>query len=837
MLNAASGNPNNRSRWPTTLFGVILAVIGLVLAIGGIRLVALDGSWYYMIAGIAMVISGVFYIRRQVLGAWLYAAVFVATVIWSYYEIGTTFWGWVPRMAPMLVLGLIAALLVPRLKGRPSRMAYAAAAAQLIVLVAGAASMFVPHGVISNTAQLASAPAVVTDAGDAENSWKYFGKSVAGTRYAPYQQINRKNVHDLEVAWTFQTGEEAIEGSEDQNTPIQVGDTLYLCTPRNKVFALNAETGEQRWMFDPKVESNKMWNRCRGVAYYEPAPAAAAPANGTNEPAPANPAPAAACSARIITTTLKAQLLSLDAKTGEPCPTFGQNGVVDLSVGMGELKDWYYMPTSQPTVVGGLIVVGGWVWDGRETGEPSGVVRAFDADTGALAWAWDLGNPAITKLPPEGESYTRGTPNFWSTPAVDEKLGMIYLPLGNGTPDFWAGHRSEATNKYSTSVVALDLATGREVWHRQTAHLDTWDYDNGTPPALYDLPNESGGTTPALILATKTAQIFMLDRRTGEPIAKIEDKPVPQTVMEGDKVAKTQPFSVGMPSIGTDRLTEESMWGATFFDQLYCRVQFRETRYEGPFTKVTGERTLIYPGFYGGMNWGGVSVDEANGLLIVNDIRQAQVVWLVPQEDVEARRGELGAGFSVHLQKGTPYQAFKGPFNSFLGIPCQSPSWGTLTGIDLKTRQIVWQRPLGTVEDVVMHGMKVRLPVPLGMPTLSGAISTAGGLVFFSGTQDYYLRAFDIANGEEVWKGRLPVGAQATPMTYLSAASGRQFVVTTAGGARQSPDRGDYVVAYALPKGNAPAPLPKDTPEEKTGASGGDTPAERTEPASPEKRY
>lgn len=805
MSSAASVEPKYLHRWPTTLFGIVLILIGLGLAVGGGRLVGLGGSWYYLIAGIAMAVSGVFYMRRQLIGAWLYAAIFVATVVWTLAEVGMGFWGWVPRMAPLLVLGVFAALLVPRLKAAPCRIAYAAAAAQVIVLVLGAAAMFVPHGGVSNTAVLASAPPAVTDPGDPQNTWKHYGKTLAGTRYAPYQQITRDNVEQLQVAWTFQTGEEAVGGSEDQNTPIQVGDTLYLCTPRNKVFALDAETGQQRWMFDPQVESNKIWNRCRGVAYYE---AGASPVvepaetgdTGAPASAPAGTTPAGTCATRIVTTTMKAQLFSLDAKTGEPCAGFGENGIVDLTPGMGELKDWYYMPTSQPTIAAGKIVIGGWVWDGRETNEPSGVVRAYDAETGALAWAWDLGNPSITGLPPEGETYTRGTPNFWSTAAADEALGMVYLPLGNGTPDFWAGHRSEATDKYATSVVALDLATGREVWHRQTVHLDTWDYDNGTPPALYDLPNADGGVTPALILPTKTAQLFMLDRRTGEPIAEIEERPVPQDFLEGDKISPTQPFSVGMPAIGTEPLTEENMWGATFFDQLYCRIQFRKARYEGPFTKVTREPTLIYPGFYGGMNWGGVSIDETNGLLIVNDIRQAQLVWLVPQEEAEARIGELGKGFSRHVQVGTPYQAFKGPFNSFLDIPCQSPSWGTLTAIDLKTREIVWQRPLGTIEDVVMHGVKVRAPVPVGMPTLSGAVSTAGGLVFFSGTQDYYLRAFDIANGKELWKGRLPVGAQATPMTYLSPASGRQFVVTTAGGARQSPDRGDYVVAYALPK-------------------------------------
>lgn len=802
MSSAATVASRPVRRWPTTLFGLILLLIGLVLAVGGARLVALSGSWYYLIAGVAMVIAGVLYIRRHILGAWLYAAIFVATVIWAFAEIGMAFWGWVPRLAPMLVLGVFAALLVPRLRGEPCRVATAAALAQVVVLVAGAAAMFVPHGVISNTAQLASAPPSVDDPADPQNSWKYYGKTTAGTRYAPYQQINRDNVDQLQVAWTFRTGEEAVPGSEDQNTPIQVGDSLYLCTPRNRVFALDAETGEQRWLFDPQVESNRMWNRCRGVAYYESqvSPLAEPAAeNGTPEQAPRAQA-AGTCATRIVTTTMKAQLFSLDANTGELCAGFGNNGMVDLTVGLGELKDWYYMPTSQPTVVSGLIVIGGWVWDGRETNEPSGVVRAFDAETGELAWAWDLGNPAITKLPPEGETYTRGTPNFWSTPAVDEQLGMIYLPLGNGTPDFWAGHRSEATNQYATSVVALDLATGREVWHRQTVYLDTWDYDNGTPPALYDLPNENGGVTPALILPTKTAQLFLLDRRTGEPLAEIEERPVPQEHLEGDLISPVQPFSVGMPSVGDDWLTEETMWGATFFDQLYCRIQFRKARYDGPYTKLTREPTLIYPGYYGGMNWGGVSIDEVNGLLIVNDIRQAQLAWLVPQEEAQERRSELGKGFGVHVQLGTPYQRFGGPFNSFLDVPCQSPSWGSLTAIDLKTREIVWQRPLGTIEDVVMKGMIVRAPIPLGMPTLSGAVSTAGGLVFFSGTQDYYLRAFNIANGEELWKGRLPVGAQATPMTYLSPASGRQFVVTTAGGARQSPDRGDYVVAYALPK-------------------------------------
>lgn len=800
--------------WPTTVFGVILAIIGLILAIGGVRLVSLGGSWYYLIAGAAMVVSGVLYVRQRMLGAWIYLAVFIGTLLWTFAEVGTEYWGLVPRLAPVLVLGFFAALLAPRFGGRPF-WGLGAALVQLIVLIIGGVAMFQPQGGIWNTVELAQAPEIINDPNSPENTWKYYGRTLAGTRYAPFDQINRDNVSELEVAWVFRTGEVATQGSEDQNTPVQVGDTLYICTPRDKVFALNAETGEQRWMFDPQVESNRFWNRCRGVAYFDTvnrrAAAETAGEPNTSEASTANAAVAPAataesvaadgvCATRILTTTSKAELYALDARTGEICTDFGEQGRVDLTVGLGELKDWYYMPTSQPTVAGGVVVIGGWVWDGREIEEPSGVVRAYDAMTGELAWAWDLGNPDITHLPPEGETYTRGTPNYWSTAAVDEELGMVYLPLGNGTPDFWGAHRSEATEEYSTSVVALDLATGREVWHRQTTHHDIWDYDNGTPPALIDLPDGNGGTVPALLLATKTAQLYLLDRRTGEPLAEIEELPVPQDVMAGDWVSPTQPFSVGMPSIGDAPLTEERMWGATFFDQLYCRIKFRQLRYEGIYTPITTDPTLIFPGYYGGMNWGGVAIDETNKILVVNDIRQAQIAWLVPRDEVEEAVENMPEGFGIHMQEGTPYAAIRGPFNSFLDIPCQMPMWGSLTAVDLKSREIVWQTPLGTIQDVELNGIRVRAPIPIGMPTLGGPIVTAGGLVFYSGTQDYYLRAFDLSSGKEVWKGRLPVGAQATPMTYISPESGRQFVVTSASGARMSPDRGDYVVAYALPK-------------------------------------
>jgi quinate dehydrogenase (quinone) len=349
-------------------------------------------------------------------------------------------------------------------------------------------------------------------------------------------------------------------------------------------------------------------------------------------------------------------------------------------------------------------------------------------------------------------------------------------------------------------VVALDINTGRLKWHFQTAHHDLWDYDLPSQPALYDIPDGKGGTTPALIQLTKRGQIFLLNRVTGEPIADVIEQPVPQHHQEGDWVSPTQPYSVGMPAIGAEPLSEAKMWGATFFDQLWCRIEFRKMRYEGEFTAPTTEKTLQYPGNYGGFNWGSASINEDTGYLFVNDIRMPQWLYYIPRADADAP-GAASSHDGLHVQAGTPYGVTKNTFMSPLGIPCHQPPWGTMTAIDLQKRQIVWERPMSTLQDTaVAGGLKVNLPIPIGMPTMGGPLSTASGLVFFAGTQDYYLRALDAATGKELWKGRLPVGGQATPMTYISPESGRQFVVIAAGGARQSPDRGDYIVAYSLPE-------------------------------------
>jgi len=793
------------ARWALLLFGVVLALIGLVLAAGGVRLIALGGSWYYLLAGVGLVVSGVLFARGRVAGAWLYGVVFFGTVAWALWEVGPNFWPLVPRLSAVLVLAVFALLLLPQLtRGRSRKPAYTLAGLLVLALLAGGAEMFVPHGVIEAGATPTPAATAAPSPADAGSRWSHYGRTPAGTRFAPYEQITRDNVGKLQVAWTFRTGDIAGKGSEDQSTPLQIGDTLYVCTSHNQVFALNAETGEERWKFDPKAPDTKVWNRCRGVGYYEPgasasASAAVATSAGTPAPAPAPAVPAAACAQRIVLSTVDARLIELDARTGQPCESFGNKGTVDLKVGLGEVKPNYYMPTSAPTVVRNLIVIGGWVYDGRSTDEPSGVVRAFNATTGELAWAWDLGNPAITKLPPEGQTYTRTTPNVWSTPSFDDKLGLIYLPTGNQTPDYWGAQRSKESEKYSSSVVALDIDTGRVRWAFQTVHHDLWDYDVPSQPALYDIPDGKGGVTPALVQLTKRGQIFVLDRRNGKPLADVQEKPVPQGGQAGDWTSPTQPYSVGMPSIGTTPLSEAAMWGATPFDQLWCRIEFRKMRYDGEFTPPTTQRSLQYPGNYGGFNWGSASINEAIGYLIVNDIRMPQWFQMISRAETD-KPGAAASHDGLHPQEGTPYGVTKNSFMSPLGVPCHAPPYGTMTAIDLQTRQIAWQRPISTLQDTGPLGIKTGLQIPIGMPTMGGPLSTSTGLVFFAGTQDYYLRALDARTGHEIWKGRLPVGGQATPMSYISPESGRQFVAIVAGGARQSPDRGDYVIAYALPK-------------------------------------
>lgn len=805
-------------RWAKTwavMAGAVVALVGAVLLAGGGYLVTLHGSPYYLMAGGALVATGVMLALRRPSAGLVYAATLAATLGWGIWEAGLNFWPLLPRLLAPAVLGLLVLLALPVTRNGNGRRRWSV----LAVALAAVANIAVLGSTIPATFTWGQAkvPVAVTDAGapsGAPSDWRYYGNDPGGARYVPTDQINRDNVSQLRVAWTFHTGEHTSLHPDDENTPTQVGDTLYLCTPASVVIAVDADTGKEKWRHDPHTRPT--WDHCRGVGYWDgsrPDGALIGQARPATLKTPAAGAVAAAasqsaiCRRRVISATINAQLFALDAQTGQPCPDFGQNGLVNLKDGMGPTQENGYFHTSAPTVIGDRIIVGGTVLDTQGVGAPSGVVRAFSVVTGELLWAWDLGNPQISKLPPAGQTYTTGTPNVWTTPAFDPDLGLIYLPTGNSMPDYWGSHRSKASEAYSSSVVALDVATGKERWKFQTVHHDVWDYDVSSQPMLIDFPT-AAGPVPALVQFTKRGQIFVLDRRTGKPLTRVVEKPTPQNPVPGEWMSPTQPYSVDMPAVGADRLTEKFMWGATPFDQLFCRIRFRSRRYDGDFTPGSLQGSIQYPGNAGGFNWGSGAFDPRRGLLIVGDMRLPHVLKLEPSKSPEFDPNRVQDRPTQSL-KAVSYKWYMTWMLSPAGAPCIQPPHGTLTAIDVRTRKIAWQVPTGTAEAIGLFGIESHLSIPIGTAGIGGPMTTAGGLMFHASTLDPYMRAYDNATGKEIWKAALPMAAAATPMSYVSPKTGKQYVVVSDGGwgrARLNKPESDQVIAYALPDSAAKGP-------------------------------
>ena len=779
----AAAAPARAARVALRVGAVFLAALGLYLAVGGAWLIGLGGSPYYLAAGTAYLGAAVLLWRYRFIGAWIVAGVFITTVFWAVAEVGFAFWPVFPRlMVPAVVAGIVS-LVSAWAFGRRDRSRHAISGTVAMLTAAGLfGGAFVMHGVVSPEP---GAPFHLTLQSNAPSDWTAYGRDTAGTRFAPFDQINRNNVANLKVAWTFHTGDRGP--GVDSNTPLQVGTMIYSCSPNDHVTAADADSGQVRWQYSSGA-SSPVWQRCRGLGYYD---------TGLKS---------GACAQRIYNTTIDARLIALDAQTGRTCEDFGQKGSVDLMTGQPAAKPGFYMQTSAPTVARGRIIVGGWVEDNQGRGEPSGVIRAYDARTGALDWAWDLGNPATTKLPPAGQTYTVGTPNMWTTAAYDDKLGLVYLPLGNETPDYFGMGRHPESYKYASSLVALDVETGRERWHFQTVHHDIWDYDLPSQPALIDLPDGKGSTVPAVLQETKRGQLFLLNRATGRPVSPVVERPTPQTgQVPEERLSPTQPYSVGLPVLSDAHLDETKAWGMTMLDELACRISFKQLRYAGDFTPTGLKRSLEQPGAAGGLNWGSMSYDPVNKYAYLVDIRIPNVTQLVPAADFPRLAAHfpdqaLNGGHGPSPMKGTPYGVIIEQWVSALGVPCSEPPYGTVTALDLKTHRIAWQVPAGTSEDTGPFGIATHLPMPVGMPSYAGTMTTAGGLTFFAGYQDFYIRAYDAQTGHVVWKYRLPVGASATPMSYVSPRTGRQYVVISVGGAAHSSAHGDYVIAFALPQ-------------------------------------
>ncbi|MFN3353671.1 MAG: membrane-bound PQQ-dependent dehydrogenase, glucose/quinate/shikimate family [Brevundimonas sp.] len=784
----------------------MLALIGATLLIGGVWLVVLGGSPYYLLAGAALIASGVLLVMLRPLGAWIYFGVWIATLVWAVWEVGLQGWPLVPRIvAPTILLALVIAALPVLLPGRGRRPALLGAGGLAAAALVGAVAI----GLANRAPEAGPMPQPMPVSGgvpDAGADWVAYGGTYASRRYSPLTQITPDNVDSIERVWTYRTGDlpETKWGAE--TTPLKVGDRVYLCSARNELMAVDAGTGREIWRYDPEVDD--AWipytAACRGVSYFEQPGAA----------------PEQLCAARVIEGTLDGRLIAVDARTGRPCPGFGRNGQVDIKQGMGPVIPGMVAITSPPVIVRGVVVTGHQVTDGQWNEAPSGVVQGFDAITGELRWAWDLGRPGETDRPRGDETYTRGTPNMWTIASGDEALGHVYLPMGNSSSDYYSRDRSAEENAYATALVAIDVTSGQPAWSFQTVYVDVWDYDLGSQATLIDLPID-GGVVPALILPSKQGDLYVLDRRTGRPLNQVEQRPAPQGGVEPEMRAATQPHS-GFHTLAKARLTERDMWGMSPIDQMICRIGFRQASYEGMYTPPTADRRFIqYPGYNGGSDWGGVAIDPVRGLIIANYNDMPNYNRLVPREEA-TERGWYPRGHPA-LEQGDPHPTSRGgvpeaaegagdpqwgvPYAidvnagwrmGFTGMLCKEPPYGGIRAVDIRTGRTVWDRVFGQARKNGPFGVPSMLPIDIGTPNNGGAVVTGSGLIFIAAATDDLIRAIDTRTGETLWTDALPAGGQATPITYFH--EGRQYVVIMTGGHHfMETAPGDQVIAYALP--------------------------------------
>jgi quinoprotein glucose dehydrogenase len=851
-MNSLLSPSNHRgvAGWLVIFLAAILISLGAALFLGGAWLIGLGGSWYYLFAGAGLLASGIAMLVGSVVGVWIYVLTYVATWIWAVWEVGIQGWALVPRVVAPTVLLIPVLVSTPFFSRRmhsaldkPARQPEAteaseprygdarraAASVAFALLCFGALAVYVGHGAakVNSPTPQGSTPVIVAEppAGSSPTArapteaqaapsnptpaanaaptmqagadWPAYGGTIEATRYSPLDQINRDNVGDLKRVWTFRTGDlpdkDAKGHYSPETTPLKVGDDVFLCSAKNIIISLDAATGKEWWRYDPKVSDDSIpyGATCRGVAFYS------------------NPVAASddLCAARIIEGTLDARLIAVDAKTGELCSDFGTDGTVDLTKGIGETVPGWYGNVAAPTIVRGIVIMGAQVQDGQAEDAPSGVIRGYDAVTGKLAWAWDMCNPSLTGEPPAGQTYTRGTPNMWTSAAADEVLGYVYIPLGNSSVDYYGGNRKPCENDFSSSLVAIDVTTGKPVWHFQTVHYDLWDYDLGSQPTLVDISTDKG-SVPAVILTSKQGEIYALDRRTGKPLFPVDERKAPKGGVEEAALSPTQPFS-GYATVAKPPLTEKDMWGMSPLDQLWCRIQFRRAYYEGEYTPPTHDRNFIeYPSYNGGSDWGSVAVDLKDGILVVNYNNMANLDRLLTRD--EANKLGLKPINVPHKpppsgpvewgpQAGSPYAIQVRPgWRLRTGLMCTEPPYGGIRAIDLSTGKTLWDEPLGEARRNGPFGIPSMLPITIGTPNNGGALVTAGGLIFIAAATDDLIRAIDIKTGKVLWQDQLPAGGQATPMTF--EADGRQYIGFMAGGHHfMHTPVGDYVLAYALP--------------------------------------
>jgi quinoprotein glucose dehydrogenase len=608
----------------------------------------------------------------------------------------------------------------------------------------------------------------------ADVDWSSYGRDPGGTRYSPLTQITRQNVAGLKSVWEYHTGAMTPEThlkdkAAFEATPILVDGTLYLSTPFDQVIALDPATGKERWKYDPKIDRSANFSEVtsRGVSTW----------------LDLKRHKGEACRRSIFIGTIDARLIAIDAATGKVCTGFGE---IDLTKAVAHFDEgnWHdYQVTSPPAVVGDLVITGSSIGDNRMANAERGIVRAFDARTGALRWTFD---PL-----PEGLK-NAGAANAWSAFAADPDRDLVFIPTGSASPDFYGGERP-GNNGYANSVVAIRASTGKVVWSFQVVHHDLWDYDVASQPALVTFRN-GAAKIPAVAVTSKTGHFFVLDRVSGKPLLPIEERPVPKSRVPGEETSPTQPFPK-YDTLAPQKFSADDAWGITPEDRAWCKSRLEGLDSKGLFTPPSLEGTIIFPGNVGGVNWGSAAYEPERGLLVTASNRLSTIVKLIPRDKVAderkiAKDNRFDSEFG--MQRGTPYAMVREHLRSPNGLPCNAPPWGELIAVNLATGMKKWQVPLGEVP--LPDGKSIPGTLSMGGPMVTG-----GGLIFIAATiTEQKLRAYDVENGRELWSGGLPASAQSTPMTY--SINGKQYVVICAGGhGKVGSKMGDSVVAFALP--------------------------------------